>query len=63
MADLLFALALVVPPIVVVVCFALLARPARREVTAVLQADGNPARSGPNSPFLHETAAVSPLRR
>ena len=27
MADLLFALALVVPPIVVVVCFALLARP------------------------------------
>ena len=46
MADLLFALALVVPPIVVVVCFALLALPVRREVTAVPQPDGNPARSG-----------------
>jgi hypothetical protein len=60
-ADLLFALAVVVPPIVVIVCFALLALPVRREVAAV--PDGNPARSGPGSPFLHETAAVSPLRR
>ena len=35
MTDLLFVLALVVPPVVVMLCFALLALPVRREVGAV----------------------------
>lgn len=35
MTDALFVLALVVPPVVVVACFALLVMPARREARAV----------------------------
>ena len=35
MTDMLFVLALVVPPVVVVICFALLVFPARREPGAV----------------------------
>lgn len=35
MTDTLFVLALVVPPVVVVICFALLALPLRREARSV----------------------------